>query len=89
MLYRFGMRNQKIDTFRALIDLWPAPSRSNFARDLGLDYVHAQSMHRRNSISPKHWPGVVAAAEVRGIPGITTELLAGLAMARDLERAAS
>jgi hypothetical protein len=46
-------------------------------------------MYRRNSIPPKHWDDILAAAQVRAIGVVTKELLADLAVARDLERAAS
>jgi hypothetical protein len=76
-------------SFTELIHLWPQPSIASFASDLELPYVNAQQMARRNSIAPKHWDAVIAAAELRGIEGVTKALLADLATARDLERAAT
>jgi len=77
------------ETFAELIDLWPEKPGSsvrNFAVDLGIPYVTAQLMRYRNSVHPRHWGRLVAAAKRRGL-AVDMELLATLAQERALERA--
>lgn len=62
-----------MQTFSDVINLWP--SLSAFARDIRVEYVTAQIMRYRDSIAPRHWPKVVAAARKRGFEGVTLELL--------------
>jgi len=63
-------------TFRDVIDRWP--SLQAFADDLGVAYVTAQVMRHRNSISSRRWQRVVECAVVRGIEGVSYEVLAAI-----------
>lgn len=63
-------------SFRSIIDQWP--DLPTFADDLGVRYGAAQVMRHRDSISSLYWRDLVAAAEKRGIQGVTLELLANL-----------
>lgn len=58
---------------RDIIALWP--SLTAYAADVGIPYGTAKQQRRRNSISPDHWPAVVAKAAERGLAGVTTDLL--------------
>lgn len=62
------------------------PSLRAFADDIGVDYVTAQAMRNRDSISDRHWLRVVAAASSRGLDGVTLEFLAALAARRACTR---
>lgn len=63
-----------MDSFTNIIRRWP--SLQDLADDLGVPYVTAQLMKHRDSIAAEHWEAVVAAAKLRGIDGVTLELLA-------------
>jgi len=63
-------------SFRTIIDQWP--DLPTFAEDLGVKYPAAQVMRHRDSISSSYWRDLVAAAERRGIAGVTLEVLADL-----------
>lgn len=63
-----------------IIGLWP--SLGEFAADIGVSYGTAKQMRRRNSIADDHRPAVVAKAEIRGLTGITFELLSRTAPVR-------
>ncbi len=58
----------------ALIEEWP--TITEFAAEVGCGYEAARQMRRRQSISPDHWPKVVAVSKERGIEGVTFEWLA-------------
>ncbi len=49
---------------------------AEFAADIGCGYEAARQMRRRESIDPKHWSSVVAAARKRGINGVSLQWLA-------------
>jgi hypothetical protein len=49
-----------------------------FAADVGCGYEAARKMAARESVAPRHWSSVVAAAERKGVPGVTIEWLASL-----------
>jgi hypothetical protein len=68
-----------MDSFRDLILRWP--SAEALAGDLGLLGVTVRQWGARNSIPPAYWPGVIASAAARGIPGVTLEAMARLAVA--------
>ena len=68
--------------FRAIICMWPRPSIRSFADDIGVPYGTAQIWKHRNSIPPEYWDLVVAAAERRGLDGISLEHLQRLAAAK-------
>lgn len=69
-------------SFADLINRWPKPSLTTFARDIGITVEHASAMKQRNSIPSAHWLNVVRAAEDRGVDGVTLGRLAELAAAR-------
>lgn len=53
-------------------------SIANFAKAVGCGYEAARKFKERDSIAPKHWPVVIAAAESHGIAGVTPEWLMGI-----------
>ena len=71
-------------THADLINLWP--SLTLFAEDLGVPYVTAKAMRRRQSIPAGYWSRVVECAVSRNIEGVTLEALAE-AVAQDREAA--
>ncbi|KQY39971.1 hypothetical protein [Rhizobium sp. Root483D2] len=58
----------------ALIDQWP--TIAEFASDVGCGYEAARQMRLRESIAPKHWPGVIAASAAKAIKGVDWQWLA-------------
>jgi len=72
--------------FVEIIQAWPAPSIRSFADDIGVEYVTAQMMKHRNSISPEYWSLIVEAASDRGIHGVTLETLQRAAARRRRRR---
>jgi hypothetical protein len=62
---------------RNIIDAWPR--LGDFADDLGISYGNAKAMRRRDRIGLEYVTKVVAAAEARGIDGVTAALIARLA----------
>jgi hypothetical protein len=68
-----GMSNIT-SSISALIDQWD--TIGEFAIDVGCGYEAARQMRIRESISPRHWNGVIAAAARKGIDGIDWEWLA-------------
>lgn len=60
--------------FADIIGLWP--SAADFGRDVGVSEVRARAWKNRNSIPPRFWRLVVAAAGRRGIEQVTLEALA-------------
>jgi Holliday junction resolvase RusA-like endonuclease len=71
-----------MNTFSNLVDLWPTPSLTLFAVDVGVPVQTASSWKRRGSIPSRQWLAVVRAAEARGIEGVTVEALARMADGR-------
>lgn len=63
------------ETVSDLIGLWPAPELTTFAADINVPTKHASAMKTRNSINVDYWPDVIAAAERRGLEGVTYERL--------------
>jgi hypothetical protein len=62
-------------TVQEIIEKWP--SASEMARDLGLRRPsHGTVIKMRGSIPVQYWTRLVAAAERRGIKGVTLEALA-------------
>ncbi|MBO0141474.1 hypothetical protein JZX87_09895 [Agrobacterium sp. Ap1] len=51
-----------------LIDLWD--TIGDFASDVGVEYEAARQMRLRDSISPRHWDRVIAAATRKKIKGV-------------------
>lgn len=66
-------------TFANIIDLWPQPAPVTFADDIGEEAGTCRQWRNRETIPPRVWTRVVAAAERRGIPGVTFEGLAKIA----------
>ncbi len=66
-----------METFTQIIDAWP--SRVVFAADCRVETGLVNQWRRRDSIPSIYWLTIVEAAIVRGIGGITYELLAQLA----------
>ncbi len=64
-------------SYAEIIAHWP--SLVALAEDLGVNYVTAQQMKVRGSISAAHWKRLVAGAQKRGIEGVTLDVLAQLA----------
>lgn len=57
-----------------IISKWP--SAEAFSEDIGLKYrSHGRVMKVRGRIPELRWPAVIAAAERRGIEGVTREVL--------------
>ena len=65
-----------MDTFACIIARWPTISA--LADDLGVQYVTAQAMARRQRIPSRHWNSLVAGAQRRGFDGVTLNLLADI-----------
>jgi hypothetical protein len=57
-----------------LIDSWD--TIGEFAADVGCGYEAARQMRLRESISPRHWDSVIAAATLRSIHGVDWKWLA-------------
>jgi hypothetical protein len=66
-----------MNTFADVINRWP--SAVAFASDLRISGVRARQWRRRNSIPAEKWLDVIAAAEARGLDGITVDRLASIA----------
>jgi len=65
------------DTNADIIALWP--HIRSLAEDLGVKEASVRKWKDRDSIPAEYWLPLVAAAERRGIPGVTLELLAQIA----------
>jgi len=63
-------------TVRTLISQWPKPAMTEFARDLGVNWMQAHQWRLRNNIPAEYWPTLVSAAKRRGVKGITLAALA-------------
>lgn len=66
-------------TFADIIDLWPKPSPVTLADDLGEHAGTVRQWRNRAVLPDRVWKKVVAAAENRGIEGVTLEVLATIA----------
>ena len=64
-------------SFSDVIAVWETVTE--FAQDMGVQYVTAHSWKQRNSLPSEHWAMVVKKAVKRGHPEITLELLAYIA----------
>lgn len=67
-------------SFSEVVDLWP--SAVALADDIGEKHTTVRAWRVRNSIPGEKWLTVIAAAESRGIDGVTLGLLAALASVR-------
>lgn len=70
-----------MNSFSEVIGQWE--TTADFAKDIGVQYVSAAAMKRRNSIPSAYWEQTVEAAKRRGIKGVTLQLLARLARKRE------
>ena len=59
-----------------ICDLWP--SDADLARDMQIPYSTVAAWKQRDSIPAGYWRDLVRAAKVRGLPQVTTDLLAEL-----------
>lgn len=67
-----------MDSFPTLIDkLGGAAAIAHFA---GEKPGTIQQMKNRENVRPEYWPALIAFAEKRGVPGVTTDLLTKLAV---------
>ena len=73
--------------FGAIIDLWP--TLTEFALDVGEEREAVKGWHIRESIPGHAFKAVVAAAERRGYPGVTLQVLADAAAASKAARRAA
>lgn len=62
-----------MDTFQELIGQWP--TKSELAKDCGVEYGVAHQWDRRNSIPAEYWSNVVSSAKRRGIQGVSLKVL--------------
>jgi hypothetical protein len=76
--------DRRISSFRDIIDLWP--NRADFAREVGEPYDNARQWDVNDSIPGRAFAAVVRAAEARGFPAVTHELLCSFAEAKHRER---
>lgn len=67
-------------SFASLIESFGGPAR--FAESVGVTASHAGVMKTRDSIPPEYWPRVVAAAQARGVNGVSYEALALIAASK-------
>lgn len=74
-----------IQTAADVMSRWPTDA--DFARDIGIKPTHAQVMKFRRSIPSSYWARIVSAAAERGIDGVTLDVLAAVAAARQEARA--
>lgn len=66
-------------TFSDIIDLWPNPAPSTLGDDIGEEPATVRQWRNRNTLPPRVWTRVVAAAVRRDIEGVTFETLASIA----------
>lgn len=71
------LRFMSYSDFRQIIALWGDGTEGldAFAGDIGVTRLNAKQMRTRNSVHPRHWEKLVAAAAEREFPGITLSVL--------------
>lgn len=69
-----------ISTYADIIGLWP--SAEALADDIGESGVTVRAWRNRGSIPSSRWLDIVAAAERRGLRGVSLEVLASVAAAK-------
>ena len=69
-----------MQSFHEIMDAWS--SDIVLAEDLQIPASHARTMRARGSIPAKYWTPLVAAAQRRGIKGVTIEVLAEIKAAQ-------
>lgn len=73
------MATEKSPQFTSWADvtaLWP--SDAECARDIGIKPNHLGTLKTRGKIPSEYWPGMIAGAAERGIPGVTSDTLLAL-----------
>lgn len=60
-------------TFRDLIQMWP--TRTVFAREMGIGYEAAAAMYGRGFVHPHYWVRLLDAAHRRGIELTAEDLM--------------
>src|SRR5688572_18238581 len=73
-----------VSSFTAVIDLWG--NVAAFAREIDEPYENTQQWRRNDSIPGRAFAAIVRAAEARGFPQVTHELLCGFAEAKHAAR---
>lgn len=66
-------------TFADIINLWPKPAPVTLGVDLGELPVTVRAWRTRNVLPDRKWKRVVECARLRGIEGVTLEILAEIA----------
>ena len=66
--------NAKPTTFKELLDLWDTPKA--LSAELGVPYINAQQMKRRQSVGVDHWPTLIKLAASKGVKITTDDLVA-------------
>ena len=66
-----------MQTFSDVLALWP--SRAEVAADCGVSYGVVKQWWRRESVPPEYWTALIDGARKRGIKGLNSDMLAGLA----------
>lgn len=69
-------------TVSDIISFWG--KTTDFAEAVGVEYMTAHQWIRRNRVPPEHWPALVKAAKLRGVP-ITEARLAEMTAAQKRE----
>ena len=69
-----------MECFHEIIDAWE--SMTELAKDLDIPTSHVRTMRSRDSIPARFWAPLAAAAQRRGIKGVTIESLAKIKTAQ-------
>ncbi len=77
---------KKLSTFSDILDLWKTTA---LAEALGVQYVTAQAMKRRGTISADHWPKFISLLEAKGYTLTVDDMLAMRVKARQRSRVAA
>jgi hypothetical protein len=72
-------------TYKSFSDLINAWGGTHLQADIGVKAGLPSVWKHRNSVPARYWPRLVTAAEKRGIPGITFDLLESLSDARGVQ----
>lgn len=71
-----------MQTFTAVINLWPEPSPVTLGADIGEQPGTVRQWRNRNVLPESKWLDIVQAATRRKIQGVTLETLATIAKAK-------
>ena len=69
-----------MEKFADVIALWG--TAESLGKDIGESGITVRAWRNRNSIPGEHWQKLVKAAEARGFPGVTLDVLADIAAKR-------